>query len=100
MWDPSETNFSEQEDKMTDFRGDVIISKITKRGRRIINYLSTSEDHAVDFTDDNYFHKALNAEVNVVKVGEYKGRHGVTSESLSHKLLVYLEVVRRTVQHT
>ena len=48
----SETSFAEQEDTMTDFRGEVIISETITRGRRIINTLSTGEDDAEDFTDE------------------------------------------------
>ena len=85
---------------MTDFRGEVIRSESIARGRRIINYLSTSEDHAVDFTDEDNFYKALNAKVNVDKVGASKGRHGVTLDSLSQKWLILPEEERRTQQHT
>ena len=47
---------------------------------------------------ENY--KAFNDKVNVAKVGVYKGRHGVTLDSLYRKWLVFLEAARRTVQHT
>ena len=53
---------------MTDFRGEVIISEIIARGRRIINSLYNSKYHAVYFTDDNNFYEALNAKVNMAKV--------------------------------
>ena len=69
VWEPSETSFSEQEDVMTEFRGGVINNETIRRGIRVINSLSTSKYHAVDFTDDNNFYKALNAKVNVAKVG-------------------------------
>ena len=72
---------------MTDFRGEVISNETTTRGGRIINYLFTSKDHAVDFTDDDNFYKALNVKVKVAKVGASKRKHGVTSESLSQKWL-------------
>ena len=100
MYEPSETSFSEQEDAMTELRGEVITSETITRGRKITNYLYTSEDYAVDFTDDENVYKALNAKVNVAKVGASKGRHEVTSESLSHKWLVLPEAARRKVQHT
>ena len=63
---------------MTNFRVEVISSETIARGRRIINSLSTGEDNAVDFTDDNNFFNALNAKVNIARVGASKGRHGVT----------------------
>ena len=85
---------------MTDFRGEVIISGTITRGQHIINYLSTSIDHAVDFTDDDNFYKTLNAKANMDKVGESKGRHGVTSDPLSQKWLISPEADRRTVQNT
>ena len=96
----SETVFEEQEDEMTDFRGEVISSDSALRRWRITNYLSTSEFHALDFTDDENFYKALNAKFNVDKVGASKGRHGVTSESLSQKWSISPEVARIIVQHT
>ena len=84
MYEPSETSFLEQEDAMTELRGEVITSETITRGRKITNYLYTSEDYAVDFTDNENVYKALNAKVNVTKVGASKGRHEVTSEFLSH----------------
>ena len=85
---------------MTDFRGEVISSETIARGRRIINSLSISEDHAVDFTDSDNFYKALNAKVNLSKVGSSKERHGVTSESLSQKWFISPEAARRNLQYT
>ena len=68
---------------MTNFRGEVISSETIARGRRIINSLSTGEDNALDFTDDNNFFNALNAKVNIARVGASKERHGVTLDSFS-----------------
>ena len=85
---------------MTGFSGEVINNATIMRGRRIIKTLSTREDHVVDFTDDDNFYKALNSNVNVAKVGESKGRHLVTLESLSQKWLILPEADIRTVQHT
>ena len=96
-WELSETSFADQEDAITDFRGGVISSETMERGRRIINSLSTGEDYAVDFKYDEILFNVLNAKVNMARVGASKGRHGVTSESLSHKLLVSPDAVRRTV---
>ena len=73
---------------MTNFTGDVINNDTITRGQRIINSLSTRKYHAVEFTDDNNFYKTLNTKVNVDKVRESKGRHGVISESLSQKWLI------------
>ena len=42
VWDPSETSFAEQEDVITDFRGEVINNETIIRVRRIINSLSAS----------------------------------------------------------
>ena len=78
VWEPSETSFSEQEDAMTDFRGEVINNETIIRGQRMINHVSTSKDHAVDFTDDGNFYKALKAKVNVAKVGLSKVWYGFT----------------------
>ena len=44
VWEPYETGFSEKEDAITDFRGEVISNETIASGRRVINYLSTSED--------------------------------------------------------
>ena len=52
MWEPYETSFLEEEDTMTDFRGEVTSSETIAKVQRIINSLSTREYHAVDFTDD------------------------------------------------
>ena len=85
---------------MTDFRGEFIISETITRGRRIINSLFYKKDHTVDFIDDEKLYKALNAKINVAKIGASKRRHGFASESLSQKWLISLEAVRRKVQHT
>ena len=100
MLEPSETVFVEQEDAMTEFKGAVISSETIARGRRIINYLSTSEYDAMDFTDDDNFYNTLNDKVNVARVGASKGRHGVNSEYLYQKWLISPEAERRTVHHT
>ena len=84
-WTKSETSFVEQEYEMDDFRGEVIRSENAARRQRIINSLSKSEEDAIYFTDDDNFFNALNAKVNAARVGGSKGRHGVTSESLSQK---------------
>ena len=84
---------------MTDFRGEVISKNTITRGQRIINSLSTSQDHAVDFTDDDNFYKAINIKVNVAKVGASKVRHIVTLESLYQKWLISLEAASTTVQN-
>ena len=85
---------------MINFRGEFIISETITRGQRIIHFLSTGEDDAVDFMDDKKFFNALNDKVNVARVGVSKGIHGFTLESLSQKWLISPEVARRTVQHT
>ena len=79
VWEPSKTSFSEQEDAMNEFRGEVINDETIIRGRQIINCLSTRKYHVVDFIYDSTFYKALNAKVNVAKVGASKVRHVVTS---------------------
>ena len=57
---------------MSDFRGEFISSETIARGRRIVNSLSTGEDDAVDFRDDENFFNALNSKVNVDMVGASK----------------------------
>ena len=44
---------------MTEFRVEVISNETITRGQRIINSLSTSEDHAEDFIDDDNFIRRL-----------------------------------------
>ena len=100
MWKPSDNIFSYQEDAMTGSMGEFISSDTNTRGRMIINYLSTGEELVVDFTDEEIFFNALKSKVNVARVGASKGRHGVTSESLSQKWLISLQAARSTVQHT
>ena len=85
---------------MTEFKGAVISSETIARGRWIINSLSTSEDDVVYFTDDNNFYNLLNAKVNVDRVGESKGRHGVNLESLYQRLFISPEASSRLVHHT
>ena len=83
-WEPSEASFAEQEDAMTDFRGQVINYETVARGRRIINSISTScKFHDVDFTDCDNFFDALNDKFNVARVEVSKGKHGFNHEKLS-----------------
>ena len=100
VWEPSEAILSEQEDVMTDFRGQVIIHETISRGQRIINSLSSSDEDAVYFTNDNNFFSALIDKVNVARLGLPKLKHGITSQPLSHKLLISPEAAKRTVQYT
>ena len=79
VWEPSDTSFAEQEEAMTYLKGEVIRNATIARGRRIISPLSTSEEYAVDFTDDENLFNVLNAKVNVDRVGALKVIHGVTS---------------------
>ena len=95
-WKTSDTSFSDQEAEMTDLRGLFISSENITRGQRIINYISICEDDVVDFTDDENFFNALNDKVNVDRVESSKRRHGVTSKSLSQKLLIFPDSERRT----
>ena len=85
VWEPSKTSFAGQDDAMTAFRGEIISNETITIGQWFMNSLSTSKYHAEDFTDDDNFYKALNAKVNVANVGASKGRHGLTSESLTQK---------------
>ena len=100
VWEPSDTSFSKKEGAMNDFRVEVNSSETIARGQQIINSLSTSEDDAVNFTDDENFYNALNTKINVARVGASKGIHGVTLDSLSQKWLVSPEAERRTLQNT
>ena len=77
MREPFDTGFSEQEDAMTNFRGEVINSETISRGLGIINYLSARKYQAVDITDGDNFYNALNFKVNVDKFRASKGIHGV-----------------------
>ena len=54
----------------------------------------------MDFTDDENLFNALNAKINVARVGESNGRHGITLDSLSKKCLISPEAEMRTVQKT
>ena len=82
------------------FRGELIGNETIARGQRIINYLSTSEGDAVDFTDDENLFDALTAKTNVARVILLKGTHGVTSDSLSQKWLLSSEAAKRNLEHT
>ena len=79
--------------------GEVINDDTITTVQRIINSLSASEYHVVEFTVDGIIYKALNAKVKLAKDGVSKIIHGVTSEYLSQKWLISMEVDSRTVQH-
>eukprot|EP00804_Cyclotella_cryptica_P019398 CCRYP_006588-RA/>CCRYP_006588-RA protein AED:0.13 eAED:0.13 QI:0/0/0/1/0.75/0.6/5/0/864 len=56
IWDPQSSDYSEMEDRMIDFRGQVMCRTSTARGRMVINSLSASlQVSAVDVTDDENF---------------------------------------------
>ena len=61
-------------------RGEVVGNENIARGQRITNSLSTGEEYAVDFTDDETLFDTLNDKVNVARVGVSKVNHGVASE--------------------
>ena len=79
----------DQEDAMTDFRGEFIRSESIARGKNIINSLSISEGNAVNFTEEENVFNEFNAKFNVARVGASKGRYDVTSESLSQNTLFH-----------
>ena len=54
---------------MTDFRGEVINNETITRGRRIINSLSASEYHALDFTEDDNFIRHLTLRLMWLRLG-------------------------------
>ena len=85
VWEPSETRFTEQEDAMTNFRGEVISSETIERGIRTINSLSTGEDDVVYFTYEETLFNAINDKVKVSRFFASKGRHSATLDSLFQK---------------
>ena len=85
---------------MTDFGVEVNSSGTIARVRWIINSLSTGEEDAVDFRDNDNLFNAFNTKVNVARVVASKGRYDVTLTSLYQKCLISAEASRRSVQHT
>ena len=85
---------------MPHFSGKFIRNKNITRGQRIINSPSTGKEYAVYFTDNENFFDEFNAKANVARLVISKGKHSVTSKSLSHKWWISPEVNKRTVKHT
>ena len=57
---------------MNDFRGKVLSSETTTRRQQIINPLSTSKDHAVDFTDEKFFIRRLTLRSMWIRLGRLR----------------------------
>ena len=70
---------------MPDSSGEFISNETISRVKMIINSLSTGEEGTVDFTYDEISFNALNAKVNVDRVGLSKGKHVFAYNSLTHK---------------
>ncbi|KAL7530108.1 hypothetical protein ACHAXR_003313, partial [Thalassiosira sp. AJA248-18] len=65
-WDPNNTTYEEQENAMTDHKGNIIGSNPSARGPNlVINSISTSSVDAADFTDDDNFSSVLESNVRV-----------------------------------
>ena len=102
-WEPSEASYADQEAAMTDFGGNIITRETMARGRRIINSVSATtcaDIDAIDFTDDDNFADALQANVHVSRVGTSKKRHAVDSEMLAKRWNIDPKTAARTVKST
>ena len=65
-WDPSNTTYEEQENAMTDFRGNVIHSHLTAtEPTLVVNSMSSTTIDAADLTHDYNFAYVLESHVNV-----------------------------------
>ena len=99
-WDPGDPDWATQEASTMDSRGSVHdLDNVIAGGRRFINLVSTSAQH-VDFTSDEYFHVALQALVNVLRVKVGNSRRAIGHELLADKWMVSPEVARRTLERT
>ena len=97
-WDPADPDWAEQEAFTMDSRGRVHnLETAISTGRWFINLVSTSEQ-AVDFTGNDHFHNALQANVNVSWVQVKNGHQSINSDMLAEKWLVSPEVARRTLE--
>ena len=85
VWEPSESDFAEQEAAMTDFRGHIIDRESLARGQRIISSMThTSVDvETIDFTDNDNFGDTLQSKVQVSRVGVSKGKRSIPAETLA-----------------
>ena len=67
-WDPNDLDWATQEASMMDSRRRVHdLDNVIAGGQRFMNLVSTSAQSA-DFTSNEYFHVALQALVNVLRV--------------------------------
>ena len=85
-WELSKASYANQEAAITDSAGNIIIKETMARARRIINSTSVTtcaDIDAIDFTDDDNFADALQANVYVDRVGISKKRHAVDYEMLA-----------------
>jgi hypothetical protein len=81
-WDPGDPDWATQEASTMDSRGRVHdLDEVIAGGRQFINLVSASEQ-AADFTSDEYFHSALQARVNILRM-----KVGNSPHAIGHKLL-------------
>ena len=71
LWDPATTYYQEQEERMTEIRGDVV--RDDAGTTMVVNSL-TSETPSADFTHDYNFGSVLESKVRVSSVGSGPGR--------------------------
>ena len=107
IWDPQSADFSEMEDRMIDFRGQVMCRTSTARGRMVINSLSVSlQVSAVDVTDDENFGLLLESKacvlssISKVGVAKSKSSQQIDHMTLSKKWGISPEKAKQTIQRT
>ena len=88
---------------MTDSAGNIITRETMARGRKIINSISVTtyaDIDTIDFTDDDNFANALQANAHVGRVGISKKRHAIDYEMLAKRWNIDIKTATRTIKNT
>ena len=101
VWDPTSSEFSDQEAVTMNYRGEVIKREATERVNFFINSVGTCFD-AADIKDDKHFGLALENEVSVSRVGVL---NSTTKPKVDYLIMInnwgiFTEIAKRTLQFT
>ena len=102
-WDPFYTGYQEQEEAITDLKGEIAPLDSTLRGPSIVINSLSSFTPMADFTHNDNFHTILESKVQVsATIGKVESstRKGVDASTLAQRWLIPHDLAKNTVRKT
>ena len=103
IWDPLHTGFQQQEEAMTDLKGEIAVVDPSKRGPSVVINSLSSFTPLADVTHDENFGTVLESKVRAsASIGKVvtRSRKGVDAQTLSRRWEIPHERAKTTVKKT